>query len=326
MRGTSATSATIRDTIAVVVPPDLNVSVSQSSGTVAGGQPLTYTVTVRNTGGLPASAIVVRNTISDQVSFSSASVGAPFNTGCARSGTTVTCTVPVLAPGQGATVRVATLVPASAQGGHDISFSSRVDPDNVIPESNERNNLASAIASTIFSTAGIAPVVWQRTTGEHYRLECPLGQVLSGIHGDSGYWLENIGLVCAGTKGKLAYMTIYGGWATPAAFELICPAGFIPRLALWTPPYNDAFLSRPGLDCPSSQVSRSYDPAKVSGLQGTLVYLTYGGDGLLNPATLRIQARCPDGSFPIGLDVYAERAATGQKGVTGLGMICARLQ
>jgi uncharacterized repeat protein (TIGR01451 family) len=319
MRGTSATSAVIRDTIAVVVPPELSIAASQSSNPVSAGQPQVYTVTVRNTGGLPAAGVVVRSTLSEYVEFGSASVGAPFNTGCPRAGVTVTCTVPALAPGQSSTLTIRTLVPATAASGHDISFSARVDPENAIAESNERNNLASAIASTLFSTAGIPPAVWPHTTGEHHRLECPRGEVLSGAYGDSGQWLDNIGIVCAGGRRGVAYTAVYGG-LIPQPFEDGCPYGSIPRLSLWTPPFNDTFLKEPGFICPYSTVSYGYDPAKAIAVQGKVDFRSYG-------EIARMEARCPDRAFPIGLDVYVDRArVTGQKGIAGLGMVCARVQ
>lgn len=318
MRGSSVTSATVRDTIAIVVPPELDVSVTQSSNPVVAGQDQTYTVVVGNTGGLPAGGIVVRSTISEYVEFRAANVGPPFNTGCSRSGTTVTCTIPALGPGQRSTLTVRTRVPATAASGHDISFSARVDPDDAIAESNERNNLASAIASTVFSTAGIAPAAWQRTTSEHYRLECPLGEVLSGVYGDSGDWLDNIGIICAGSRRGLAYTGVYGG-LIPEPFEEGCPLGYIPRLILWAPPFNNTFIERPGLLCPPSKISYRYDPAKAVGVRGTVTFKAYG-------EIARMEAACPDGAFPVGIDAYVDRAAlSAQKGIAGVGMVCARV-
>lgn len=321
LRGASVTSAVVRDTVAVVVPPDLDLSVAQSANPVTAGQSQTYTVTVRNGGGLPASGVVVRSTISDQVEYRSAGVGAPFNTACSRSGTTVDCTVPVLSPGQSATVRVVTLVPATAQSGHDISFSARVDPDNAVPESNERNNLAAAIAGTLFGIAAIAPAPWPGATGEHHRLECPLGQIVTGVYGVEGLWLDNIGIICAGNRGPSVFPL-----SAAASFDSDCGPDDMVRVLLWNAALNDAFITHNGVDCPQSPVSPTYDPAKARGVQGTVVFkLVYKGYGM-SPGTMRMEARCPDQAWPIALDAYVARAGFGQTGIGALGFVCAKLQ
>lgn len=321
LRGASVSSAVVRDTIAVVVPPDLDLSVAQSSNPVSAGQSQTYTVTVRNGGGFPATGVVVRHTISDALEYRSGSVGAPFNTTCSRSGTTVTCTVPVLAPGQSASMRVVALVPVTAQSGHDISFSARADPDNLIPESNERNNLAGAIASTRFSIAGIAPAPWPGATGEHHRLECPLGEVVTGVYGVDGTWLDNIGIICAGGRGASALPL--GG---APSFDDSCAPGAMARVVLWTPAFTETFVTFNGLACEPSPVPVRYDPAKATGVQGTVVFRVISpARGPLQPALMRMEARCPDQASPIALDAYVTRDGLGRRGIGGVGFVCVKL-
>jgi uncharacterized repeat protein (TIGR01451 family) len=156
MRGSSVTSATARDTIQVILPADLNPTVAQSSNPIIGGEQQTYTVSVSNSGGLPAGGIVVQNTISSDLEFVSATIGPLFNISCSQSGTTVTCTLPLVSAGQSATIRIVTRLPLTAVSGHEILFTTKVDPNNAIPESNETNNQASAVATT---SAVVAPTV-----------------------------------------------------------------------------------------------------------------------------------------------------------------------
>jgi hypothetical protein len=58
--------------------------------------------------------------------------------------------------GQSATIRIVTRLPLTAVSGHEILFTTKVDPNNAIPESNETNNQASAVATT---SAVVAPTV-----------------------------------------------------------------------------------------------------------------------------------------------------------------------
>jgi uncharacterized repeat protein (TIGR01451 family) len=203
MRGSSVTSAVARDTIVAVLPAELNPSVAQSFNPITAGQQQTYTVTVANSGGLPAGGVIVRSTISENLEFGSATV-LPFNLACSRSGTTVTCTVPVVSAGQSATIRIVTRLPLTAKSGHDVSFSTSVDPENAIPESNNENNTATAIASTLaaarleeerlaehgsFSGLGVMDLDCKKYYGPEF--------VMVGVDGKEGEGVDEIRVACA---------------------------------------------------------------------------------------------------------------------------------
>ena len=309
LRGSSVSSGVASTSIAAFVPADLSPSVAQTSNPITAGQQQTYTVTVRNTGGVPAGGIVVRNTISANLEFVSATVGVPLNVACPRSGTTVTCTVPVLGPGQSSTIRILTRLPGTATSGHDVSFGSSVDPDGAIVESNELNNVAGAIASTL----GVTPEMWGLETAEKSRLECPAGQVMNGVYGDEGLWLDNIGIVCAGSKRGYAYTSVSGGWLVPKPWNVTCAAapGY---LRLYPSVANHHFLIVSNVLCTSlpNGVGLNFDPSRVE--------MVPGERGIS-------RIHCPDGAFPTGLVVSIYRAGvTNQPGISALGLICAKLR
>lgn len=91
---------------------DLQLTVSDSPDPVAAGTQLTYSLTVRNDGPNPATAVQVVDTLPGDVSFSSASAG------CAETGGVVTCNLGEILTAEEATVSIVVDVPADLVYNH----------------------------------------------------------------------------------------------------------------------------------------------------------------------------------------------------------------
>ena len=168
-----------------------------------------------------------------------------------------------------------------------------------------------------YSTAGVTPAHFGLATNERVRLECTPGQVMTGLHGTSGVWLDNIGLVCAGQTGGYAYGAVYGGLVAPESFEQQCPEGLVPGgILLQTSAVSRALLTRPIVVCARTPpgIGESFDVARAMAVAGER---ETSGSGI----------RCPESAFPVGLEVFLTRVVvTGQRGVSALGLLCARLR
>ncbi|MDI9635974.1 CARDB domain-containing protein [Geitlerinema splendidum] len=123
--------------------PDLTISKTDNPDPVTIGQTLTYTLTVRNQGNASASGIVVRDTLPPGFNVTNIAGGGGF-TGT-QQGQVVTFTGGTLAVGASATLTITGTAPATAGS---ITNTAVVDPDNLIPESNEANNTVS-ITTTV---------------------------------------------------------------------------------------------------------------------------------------------------------------------------------
>ena len=134
-------------------PADLDLSYAQSSNPIVAGTRQTYTLKVFNLGGTNATGLSVRTDLPPDLNFISAIGDHGFS--CVASGTVLNCASGVVNAGDSATIRVVMSLPLLATSGHTIQIASRVDPANTIVESNEANNLASAVTQT---QAAIAPV------------------------------------------------------------------------------------------------------------------------------------------------------------------------
>ncbi|CAN5869994.1 hypothetical protein BH24GEM1_BH24GEM1_18470 [soil metagenome] len=166
----------------------------------------------------------------------------------------------------------------------------------------------------VFSTAGLAPNPWPGTSGEHFRLECPVGVFMSGVYGMAGLWLDNIGIVCNGTRRGMAYTAVYGGVLGPYPVGDECPMGSTPELIIGKSGVNDAFLRTPVVGCPYGPFG-GYDPVSATPVRGVI------------EGPPHIYVKCPAGAVPIGLDVFAGRVpVTNARSVSALGMLCARLE
>ncbi len=150
----------------------------------------------------------------------------------------------------------------------------------------------------------------------HHRLECPVGQTMSGVYGHSGWWLDNIGILCGGVRRGLAYTAVYGGLLMPEPFESNCGTGSVPYFSgLRRAGVNGNFLERPVLTCADTRASDGYDPLNATAVPGRVFDLLGGINAMCAPA------------LAIGIDVFVDRVpVTGQKGIAALGMVCARLE
>ncbi|BAY63876.1 CHU large protein [Calothrix brevissima NIES-22] len=125
--------------------PDLTISQTDSPDPVAIGGALTYTLSVTNTGNANASGVDVQYTLPTGVNFlSAAGTGFTFT----QSNGVVTFTGGSINAGSSAllTVTVQTTAPGTLTSGTAV-----VDPSNSITESNEANNTAGSITTTVAS-------------------------------------------------------------------------------------------------------------------------------------------------------------------------------
>ncbi|WP_265272132.1 CARDB domain-containing protein [Nostoc sp. KVJ3] len=135
--------------------PDLSISQADSPDPVIVGNPLTYTLTVSNGGSANASGISVEYTLPTGVIFNSTTVANGFT--ASQSGGVITFSGGSINAGSTATLTVS-VTPNSA--GILTSGTATVDPNNTIAESNETNNTAAAIATTVNNVVvGQAPTI-----------------------------------------------------------------------------------------------------------------------------------------------------------------------
>lgn len=327
LRGSSATSTVARDTIGVISPPELNPVVAQSANPLIAGASQTYTVTVRNGGGMPAGGILVRSTLSENLTFSSATVGVPFNVACTRSGTTVNCSIPVLSPGQSVAIRIVGQLPAHATSGHDVSFSARVDPNNAIAESNETNNLASAVATTqAMSRLGEAFLPVRGFIGPDSELLMALdcrdfgaSFVMVGLAGHHGLWIDDLQVACAEVRAGGALGTpqlhpdvqgVYFGGVAGTPFTKFCAAGYVVTQFRGTTG-EDGYLKSLEASCQRLfTTGLAGDTPRTLGLIGTN---SIGGWGL---------DVCPQGRPARGLRTYEETMGFLEGAVSGIQAVC----
>jgi uncharacterized repeat protein (TIGR01451 family) len=138
------------------LPADLTISQSDAPDPVSTGNPLTYTLTVANTGGASASGVTVQYTLPSGVTYLSATGSNGF-TVTPPSGGNLTFTGGNIAAGSNATLTI-TVAPTTA--GTLTSGTAIVDPNNTIVESNEANNTAPSITTTVLqNNASLATAI-----------------------------------------------------------------------------------------------------------------------------------------------------------------------
>ena len=115
--------------------------------------PMTYTLTINNTGTANATGVKVIDTLPAGVTGITASGTSLFV--CSVAGQTVTCDGGAVNQGSNATVTINATAP-SATG--TITNTAVVDPDNTIPESNELNN-TSALVNTQVTASQTSPLL-----------------------------------------------------------------------------------------------------------------------------------------------------------------------
>ncbi|MEH2347596.1 MAG: CARDB domain-containing protein [Nostoc sp.] len=135
--------------------PDLTISQADSPDPVIVGNPLTYTLTVSNSGTANANGISVEYTLPSGIIFNGTTVANGFT--ASQSGGVVTFSGGSINAGSNATLTVS-VTPNST--GTLTSGTAIVDPNNTIAESNETNNSAAAIATTVNNVVvGQAPTI-----------------------------------------------------------------------------------------------------------------------------------------------------------------------
>ncbi|WP_305852048.1 ExeM/NucH family extracellular endonuclease [Tolypothrix sp. PCC 7910] len=144
--------------VAVISSPDLTISQSDAPDPVVVGNTLTYTLTVGNSGNANANGITVQYTLPDGVTFSGTTVSNGFT--ASQSGNTITFSGGSINAGSNATLAIA-VIPNTV--GTLNSGTAVVDPNNTIVESNETNNTAAAITTTVQAAANTAPTIQLNT-------------------------------------------------------------------------------------------------------------------------------------------------------------------
>lgn len=130
-----------------------DLSVTKAGPTTVGtSAPMTYTVTVNNTGNLNAMNVKVVDTVPAGLTGITAAGTSLFT--CGVVGQTVTCTGGAVNQGSNATITINATSPATAGS---ITNTAVVDPDDTIEELNELNN-TSALVDTLVTDAPPPPL------------------------------------------------------------------------------------------------------------------------------------------------------------------------
>jgi uncharacterized repeat protein (TIGR01451 family) len=127
---------------------------------VATSAPITYTLTVNNTGTVNAAGVRVVDTVPAGVTGITATGTSLFV--CAVLGQTVTCTGGAVNQGQNATITIKGTAPAVAG---QITNTAVVDPDNTIAESNELNNTSATVYTEVGGTPAAPLLDIKKTDG-----------------------------------------------------------------------------------------------------------------------------------------------------------------
>ena len=129
---------------APVTQPDLTVSLADTPDPVIVGNPLTYTLSVGNSGIVNATGVSVQYTLPSGVTFNNTTVANGFT--ASQSGSVVTFSGGSINAGSSANLTV-NVTPTAV--GILTTGTAIVDPGNAIAESNENNNTAAAITTTV---------------------------------------------------------------------------------------------------------------------------------------------------------------------------------
>src|SRR6476661_7431493 len=159
------------NTVAVLVTQGAggqsDLSINKTGPTsVPPSSPMTYTLTVNNTGTANATSVKVVDTLPAGVAFVSTTTTSLFS--CSPAGptappVTVTCTGGAVNAGQNGTITINATSPSAAG---QITNTAVVDPDNTTPETNELNNTSAAVNTAVGTTPPPTPLLTiQKTDG-----------------------------------------------------------------------------------------------------------------------------------------------------------------
>jgi uncharacterized repeat protein (TIGR01451 family) len=157
----SATTFTGSATASVLVSgtttgPLADLTITKSGpASVGTSSPMTYTLTVNNTGTANASDIQVVDTVPAGVVLSAASATGTNLFACSVSGQTVTCNGGAINAGMNGTVTINGTSPAVAG---NITNTAVVDPNGTVPESNYLNNTSQAVTTSVVAAPPPPPI------------------------------------------------------------------------------------------------------------------------------------------------------------------------
>jgi uncharacterized repeat protein (TIGR01451 family) len=138
---------------------DLTIGNAGPTSVVA-SSPLTYTLTINNTGTANATGVKVVDTLPAGVTGITASGTSLFV--CNVAGQTVTCDGGAVNQGSNATVTINGTAPSSIG---TITNTAMVDPDNTIPESDELNNTSALVNTQVTSSPTSGLLTIDKTDG-----------------------------------------------------------------------------------------------------------------------------------------------------------------
>jgi uncharacterized repeat protein (TIGR01451 family) len=155
----SAQNFTTTNTITTLVSngggsnlPELSINKTGPTS-VAVSSPMTYTLTVNNTGTANATGVRVIDTVPAGLTGITASGTSLFV--CDVTGQTVTCDAGAVNQGSNATITINATAPAVLG---QITNTAVVDPDNTIAESNELNNTSALVNTEVTDLPPLAPI------------------------------------------------------------------------------------------------------------------------------------------------------------------------
>jgi uncharacterized repeat protein (TIGR01451 family) len=128
--------------------PELSINKTGPTSVVL-ASPMTYTLTVNNTGTQNATGIRVVDTLPAGVTFVSAAPTSLFVCSLGLDGQTVTCDDGAVNQGSNATITINATSPAVIPTPAFVTNTAVVDPDNTIAESNELNNTSALVNTQI---------------------------------------------------------------------------------------------------------------------------------------------------------------------------------
>jgi uncharacterized repeat protein (TIGR01451 family) len=187
--------------------PDLTIAKNGPLSAAAGG-PLTYTLTVNNTGTATATGIKVTDTLPTGYVIGTVSATSLFT--CGVAGQTVTCTGGQVNAGASGTITINGTAPAVAS---TLTNTAVVDPDDTIDEGvlgdsqdlAERNNTSNTVTTEVSPTPPppAGPITIAKT-----RIDAPGGAPVAGGEGVPGQLLYYRVTITNGTLGRADYLTM----------------------------------------------------------------------------------------------------------------------